>query len=1463
MRPIGWMWMRAGQAAGTAAPSAWPLSLGCPTLLVTTVAAFGAATLPAMVASAQQARAVSTDESVKALDALIRVRELNAAGNSGEAMRVLQLLLTEEGDRLLPDTKDEMLFLPVRRVIHTMLLADPVALERYRQEQEPAAAELLASGRLDEAERTRLLTPSGFEAALRLTQLEAEAGRFESARLILDQLEFHPDRATPAGRSGAAAMATLVAACLPRADQQERAARWARESGAEPAPQPTIEVSAALGAGISPFLSPHAAIPPTIPLDRPLQSVALDPFRRSITDDSMSVSVGVSWVLPTVLGERVFINDGVGIAAFDAATLSPIWRTRPGEGSARQSLDRRGVPFAMSNSGIPDEPATVAAGWGVLVAATGIPESGGRRGDTRVHALDEATGQLLWSIEPSRLDPQLDGAFVRGSILIEGGVAVIPLRKPTLARRVAALYLAGVDLRSGELRWVRLVGSTGTNPWGRWQGRSDTGLMHEGVVYRADDMGVLGAYESARGRPIWVRLSPNVRSFEQAIYRLPTPPPAWESSVPVAIGPWLFSIEPGTGRTMQIDRAQGAILARRSQTELGDPRYLLASGTRLIAVGETRLATLDAEAFASSEISLSRNFGEGSPSGRAIVAGDGADARILWPMIEGLAVIPPANPGAESRMQMTSPGNIVIAPDTGASEPVVLSAGSDRLQSMLSWDAAGRLLDARMAKRSDDPAPLLTALELFHKVGQTSRAPELADRLLDLAARTPEDSLDIRARLLERLLAIVADSQNARPGFEGDGVPQAERSGPSLELLDQILDRAARSTDTVAGQARVLLDRAWLREAQARPAESVEALQEILADVGTATVVLAMESGADGPRTAPAGTEATRRLSDLLTRLGVAPYAPFDEEARVQLEALGIDQASGEALAALARRYPVAGIAAEAWGRAGEAFDREGKADEARLAFGRGLAAAELGMIVGRSDQAQTLSRLAAGVIARSRARGELEPIHRLLRRLAMAAQNAPATGALAGAATMIEVDGVQRGAGELADEIAATLATRSWLPRVGTTLSGRTQVIEGFEVAEPIDRTSPGLSRDSVAMINESRGELSLFAVSAYDDQLAPLWSRPFRYRPSVVRVAPGATIVFWPTPGGGWLEAISPEGTTLWKSGELSAVLAVANAAQAGVGVNTPLDGAAGLDDVVITADAQSVLIGRRSGGVLCFDVASGATRFSVARALSRIYDVALAEDGRAVVSGAAITRDEGQERLVAALVCLAADGTIAAQLGPDQLGDHARWVVPIRGESDVLVGTASGVLRLDPTTGTVRWKTEGAKVQGSIGATVVGSGGGGGVAFVLESSSMQLWRVDLRTGDVDDEPGDTRQRLTLPVNLMPVGGALAITTSLGLIVIDESGQTVGADGIDAAGRIEPPVLAEGLAIAVEASGRETQAGESSSKLYFIELPSGRLQSVANVMLMDTPRLPMVIEGKILISQGPVTLVFDAPAK
>ncbi len=1445
MRPIARIWIRAGLAAG-ALPVPSLLGAAAATTLLTT-------TFAPSPAHAQQARAVSTDESVKALDALVRVRELTAAGNPGEAMRVLQSLLDDEGDRLLPDTKDDTLFVPVRRVVHALLLADPEALERYRQEQEPAAAALLAAGRLDEAERTRLLTPSGFEAALRLAQLEAEAGRFESARLIVDQLESHPDRRTPAGRAGGAAIAALVAVCLPRPDLAERARRWATEAGIEPAMLAPLEIGPGLGAGISPLQGPHAPLPPTIPLDRPLQSVALDPFRRTIADDSANVSAAVAWVLPTVLGERVFINDGVGVAAFDAATLSPIWTARPEDVAARLGVGRGNVPFAMANTGIPDEPATVAAGWGILVAATGIPDNGSRRGDTRVHAIDEATGRVLWSIDPSRLDPQLEGGFVRGSILIDGGVAVIPLRKPTISRRVAALYLAGVDLRSGVLRWVRMVGSTGTNPWGRWQGRADSGLLDGGVIYRADDMGVLGAYEAARGRPIWVRLSPNSRAFDSALYRIPTPPPPWESMVPVAMGPWLFSIEPGSGRTLQIDRATGAILARRSQTELGEPRYLLGAGDHVVAVGESRLATLRASEFAAGAVSLSRNFGDGAPSGRAIVAGVGDAARILWPMADALAVINPAEPGIDARMQMSSPGNVIVAPDTGASEPVVLAAGTDHLQSMLSWEAAGRLLDARMARHAEDPAPLLTAVELFHKVGQTSRTPALADRLLDLATRQPDAAADIRSRLLERLLAIVAEAQRTPTAAEGD----ANQTGPSLALLDEIIERAARAADTSAGQARVLLDRAWLREAQARPADAVEALQEILADTTSHATLLALETGAEGPRTASAGDEATRRLSELLARLGPAPYAPFDEEARVQLGALA-ESASAANLATLARRYPVAAVAADVWGRAGQAFDRENKPDEARLAFGRGLAAAELGMSIGRTDQAEALATLAAKVIARSRERGELEPIHRLLRRLAAT-----------GGGPSIQVDGAPRDTTQLAREIAATLAERSWLPRIGSALSGRTQVIEGFELIEPVDRTSRGLSRDSVAMISETRGELSLFAVSAYDDRLVPLWSRPFRHRPTVVRVGPEATIIFWPTSGGGWLEAVSPEGTTVWKTAELSEILSVPSSAQPGVGVNTPLDGATGLDDVVITADPQRVLIGRRTGGVVCLDVATGATKFSVARALSRVYDIALVQDGRAIISGAALDREEGQERLTAALLCLAPDGSPSARLGPEALGDHARWVVPIPGEADVLVGTASGLLRLDPATGAMRWRTDGVNVQGSIGASIIGSGPapgvgqGGGAAFVLESSSMNLWRVDLKTGDVDDQPADTRQRLTLPVNLLPAGEGLTIATSLGLIVLDDAGRTIGADGIDAGGRIEPPVLAEGLAIAVEASGRETQPGESTSKIYFIELPSGRLQNIANVVLMDAPRLPMVIEGKILISQGPVTLVFDAPAK
>src|ERR1044071_6885343 len=231
---------------------------------------------------AQRGRTVYPDEGVGTGDAILRVRELSEAGNTPEALRVLQKTLEAEGEQLIASAADKDLFIPVRGFIHDLLLSSPDLLTRYRTEQEPAAAKLLELGKYDDVESTRLLTPSGCEAVLRLAQIELEAARFESARLMLQQLERHPDRARGSKHAAdAARLAGVIAGYLKRADISAWAQRWAAEAGVSGAVVPS-NVPPAPAISIKSSTNPLDAQPATdlsgIP-SPPLQSITIDPGR--------------------------------------------------------------------------------------------------------------------------------------------------------------------------------------------------------------------------------------------------------------------------------------------------------------------------------------------------------------------------------------------------------------------------------------------------------------------------------------------------------------------------------------------------------------------------------------------------------------------------------------------------------------------------------------------------------------------------------------------------------------------------------------------------------------------------------------------------------------------------------------------------------------------------------------------------------------------------------------------------------------------------------------------------------------------------------------------------------------------------------------------------------------------------------------------------------------------------------
>ena len=79
-------------------------------------------------AAGQLTNPVYTDDSPVARDTLGRVADFVASGNDSEAVRELQRLLDEHGDRLVGERRDEDLFPSVRDRVHAALLAPgPVA----------------------------------------------------------------------------------------------------------------------------------------------------------------------------------------------------------------------------------------------------------------------------------------------------------------------------------------------------------------------------------------------------------------------------------------------------------------------------------------------------------------------------------------------------------------------------------------------------------------------------------------------------------------------------------------------------------------------------------------------------------------------------------------------------------------------------------------------------------------------------------------------------------------------------------------------------------------------------------------------------------------------------------------------------------------------------------------------------------------------------------------------------------------------------------------------------------------------------------------------------------------------------------------------------------------------------------------------------------------------------------------
>ncbi len=649
-------------------------------------------------AAGQIQNPVYVDDAPSANETLARVPSLLATGNDDEAARVLQVLLTEDGERVVA-TSDRNLFESVRSRVHRVLRSDPGLLERYRTIEGVQAERLFEAGDIDTLERTRLLTPPGFDSAVRLAQGHLEGARFNAARMTLEQLTDHPDaqgeRLVSAGR-----LLADVACYLDDPETADLAAGWLRDAGVEvPAFDAARWPDAARLAGHSALDHGESVLLQGI-LPKPLWSLQLDAFlTRAQTDDPRFRNDTPQFgrqlaILPTVAGDTLYVNDGQMISALNRFTLEPKWQVTPSSVLPPSPAPQRteSTRFRRSNNprAMLEDPSTITVASGTVVATTGRPVSAGRLGDDRVHALEARDGTLRWSVRISDLHPDLEGTAVRGPAIIADGTVVVGLRKSLIQRRLYSVYLVGIDLQTGALRWQRLMGSAGSLPHIRQSLATHGGVERDGVVYRSERLGVLGAYEAATGRPRWVRRTPS-----QPV-RMSVSIPPWQISLPILDGETLIALAPDESPIYRLDRATGRILGTRAGSIFGTPRYLVRVGDKLAGVGDDRIYIGPIDSFEIAGAQRTPDFPDLGIRGRVVAAGD----RLLVPLETGVAIVDPSDPTRTPEMlPLDAPGNVL------AEQGQLAVVDDSRIHSYLLWDEAESRLKAQMLANASDPRP--------------------------------------------------------------------------------------------------------------------------------------------------------------------------------------------------------------------------------------------------------------------------------------------------------------------------------------------------------------------------------------------------------------------------------------------------------------------------------------------------------------------------------------------------------------------------------------------------------------------------------------------------------------------------------------------------------------------------------------------------------------------------------------
>lgn len=1397
---------------------------------------------------AQQTNPVYVDDSIAAAEAIARSIELSASGNHAEASRVLQRVLDEDAERLLPVEGRPSLFRPVRDVVHETLLARPALLEEYRALEAVEAQRLLRENTAptdERVERSRLLTTPGFDAALRVAQRRVERAQFWSALRVLASLERHPDL------EGDRLERALALAS--RAAEYLRAQGEDEDAGGAAA---VVEALASAGGVPAPTLH-HRSLPPTQPattpfdnageisidamLSKPLWSTPIvsNPDAVAAVRDTAPSSPEAphAWavslsVMPTATDDTIYINAGDMIAAFDRYTLAPRWPERrydsAGIPQARIVPGRRGARAVTF-----DDTTSVAVAGPWLIAVTGSSTSGRRLGDPRVHALDTQTGRTAWAVDIATLDPALEGASVRGKPLVHAGVVVLTASRQQAQRRLESVLLVGLDLASGALLWRTPLASAGALPYNSGASAADTAVVWRGLALRADELGAVGAVDIASGRPVWVR-----KSERASLSRRDSWP--YEAHAPVVVNGRAYVVAPDGLRIAELDAATGDLLRDFDTREIGAPRYLVATGDRLFSVSELSVVALNIPDI---DDARAPNAGPRPLDGRILYTAGKPGIRGRVVPAEDALVIPLRDGVAVARLDETDAGGRPRVERINLDRPGVVLPLRDQLivvddievHTYLLWETAERQLLRRIEGDTSDPTAAVVYAELAYRAGKPQTvlpAVRLAQRAIE---RGPASPLTRASR--ERLFSSIVSMLKPERPSDTTALPRDVRAG----LVESLESLAARTDE----RATALLLRGEHAQAFTGPEQAVAAYQAVLDDPNLASAQL---QGVGVVRSA--SDEATRRLRTIVREHGQAVYGAYEAEAAGSLARLGV-WSDAEAFEDLARRYPVAPSAARAWMLAAEAHERAGQLERAAAALETAFVAARDALVNDRAMLGELTGRLVT-LLQRSGRPGAAGQA--LARALSEFGEDLPVS--------------AQREPLDLASlraSLSSAASEANRRPRVGDIDPDATpQPLLDWVIVDPLVQRDAPPARSHAILASNS--EYALFSLTS-EGPLAKRWTLPRTQADALVRLDERAAYFTADRPGGRVLMRLdTATGMQTWASqpfravfgdgaGERDPRLTVGPDLRGTYSIDVPLAGRRQIFELLVAFDERSFVMVERSGRAAAFDTATGALLWAREDLPAEVYDIA-AKAGVLVVGGANAPRrvDDNASRAPTLVTIDLRTGQPIHEARPD--AGRVRWVRPA-GPGSVLVGFDSGVASYDPFRGEQRWLNTNAALRDSVEAWAFDD------RLIVLDPNDQLWQVSQEDGALRPEPlnAESRLRRDEPVRVASVNGLAAFATRQGLIVFGPGGEVVGKDASIGGDSSVLSAFVDGRLLTIEQTSVDRQGDLDVHRVRQFDSSNGALRSAQRVLLGASPVAISALDGVILISAGQMTIAYPAP--